>query len=502
VTDIFISYARDDNLPPPDRPDRKGFVTFLEDAIRFEFTALGPERPKIWRDTKRIAGGDQFTEEIEQALKKASLLVVVLSPNWMASRWCKRELETFVAHHPSDGIRERIIVVGKRHVDPDRRPSLLQGQTGFKFYVRSDDPEEIVGDLEFFDRGEPRDERYWQTLKALAAYFVRRQPRATEPPPSTGRTIFVAKPASDMRKGYDRVVSELVRKGHAVVPDPNEDIPLETAVDAIDAALSEAEIAVHLLGDKAGDAPEDQPPMVRLQLERAAARALKDPDFHRVVWAPALWTPSSRDASQAHQTSRLPLEVLDKFDRLLERDKVQGDTLNTFVVFLNQHLDAIARPLRGLPPGRGPGPNGDIRRLFLHHSREDSSYAFALARALRQHKLETWLPALEGSESEISSYTKKQLAECDGVILCWASASEVWVRAQASALRNWPSLGRSEQFCYRAIVAAPPPGERKKVSDILFPPSEIDLVVDLSDTDIPTADLLEMLVPAARAGSP
>ena len=90
MADIFISYARDDDRPPPDRPDRKGFVTFLDDAVRYEFTELGPERPKIWRDTKRIADGDQFTPEIEEALKNASFLLVVLSPNWMASRWCRK----------------------------------------------------------------------------------------------------------------------------------------------------------------------------------------------------------------------------------------------------------------------------------------------------------------------------------------------------------------------------------------------------------------------------
>ena len=43
--------------------------------------------------------------------------------------------------------------------------------------------------------------------------------------------------------------------------------------------------------------------------------------------------------------------------------------------------------------------------------------------------------------------------------------------------------------------------ERKRAS-CCFPRSEIDLVVDLSEKDIPTADLLDFLVPAARANAP
>ncbi|WP_425906688.1 TIR domain-containing protein [Nitrobacter sp. TKz-YC02] len=500
MADVFISYSRDDDLPSPAKPDGKGFVTFLDDAVRYEFKELGPQRPKIWRDTKRIADGDQFTPEIEEALKGASFLLVVLSPNWMASRWCRKELDTFIKYHGFD--RERVVVVGKRHVDADKRPSLLQGQNGFRFYVRNEDPEEIVGDLEFFDRGEPRDARYWERLKALAAYLVKRQPRPSQEPmyAPTGRTIFVAKPASDMRMGYDRVVSELIGKGHTVVPESTEDIPLDSAVKVIDAALSNAEIAVHLLGEKAGNAPEDQLPMVKLQLARAAARASRDHQgkFHRVVWAPTLWTVLSNADQPPSEITRRPLEVLAKFDRQLAMDKIEGDSLSKFVDFLNQHLSVIA------PPRSITLTLSDIcgdTRLFLYHSREDSQYALTLAQALQQRKIEPLLPAFEGPEADIKNFNSKQLAECDGVIVCWASASEVWVRAQTSGLRNWGSLGRSQQFCYRAVVAAPPPGERKKASKLLFPRSEVDLVVDLSDKDILTADLLDLLVPTAHANA-
>jgi len=39
-----------------------------------------------------------------------------------------------------------------------------------------------------------------------------------------------------------------------------------SATSFIDTALKEAEIAIHLLGEKAGAAPEDQLPIVKLQL--------------------------------------------------------------------------------------------------------------------------------------------------------------------------------------------------------------------------------------------
>ena len=400
-------------------------------------------------------------------------------------------------------VLQRIVVVSKHHIDFDARPELLQGQTGFEFYVRNRDPDDIAGDTEFFDRGEARDERYWQKVKALVARLSKRKPA---PPPAaiyppSGRTIYVAKPASDMRAGYDRIVRELVGRGHTVVPSPMEEIPLNAAVEIIDKALSGAEISIHLLGEKAGAAPEDQLPMVKLQLARAAEAAGKDGTgkFHRLVWAPALWSVQAAAGQPAQEAVRHPVDVLTRFDRQLPSDKVEGDSLSKFVDFINQHLAAIAPPR--LPAGLPAGKNGEIS-LYLYHSPEDSDYALNLAQALQQRQLDALLPVFDGPDAEIKSFNGKQLAQCDAVILCWASASEVWVRAQASGLRNWQELGRKQQFSYRAVVAAPPPGSRKKASKLLFPRSDIDLVVDLSDKPVPTADLLDMLVPAAHAAGP
>jgi len=507
VADIFISYARDDDASPPGKPDKKGFVTYLYESVEYEFRDLGPDRPKIWRDVKRISEAAQFTDELEKGLKEASILLVVLSPNWMASKWCNRELETFARYHGPDGIRQRIVVVSKHHIDFDARPELLQGQTGFEFYVRNKDPDDIAGDTEFFDRGEVRDDRYWQKLNALVAHLLKRKPPPPPPPPypPSGRTIFVAKPASDMQADYDRIVSELVGRGHKVVPPPMEEVPLNEAIKIIDDALSSAEISIHLLGEKAGPAPEDQSPMVKLQLERAAGRvpeALGKDEagkFRRLVWAPALWSVQAVAGQPAQQIKRHPVDVLTRFDRQLPSDKVEGDSPSKFVDFINQYLAANA-PRRST---WAPDKNGALS-LYLYHSPEDSEYAFNLAQALQQQRqLDALLPVFDGPEAEIKSFNGKQLAECDAVVLCWAGASEVWVRAQASGLRNWQDLGRKQQFSYRAVIAAPPPGNRKKFAQRLFPSSDIDLVVDLSDKPpIPTAELLDILVPAAHAAGP
>jgi hypothetical protein len=329
------------------------------------------------------------------------------------------------------------------------------------------------------------------------------QPPAESTTAASGRTIFLAKPASDMRAAYGRLVKELCGKGHAVVPDPAADIPLDaTATAFIDAALNEAEISLHLLGDKTGPAPEDASPILKLQLDRAAAKAAAagGSGFHRLIWAPkqpeaAGEAPGGAVPATA-AADRDPLGVLARFDRQLPTDKIEGDTLSRFVDFLNAHLIAIAPRATG----GAVAPGGGDTRVYLCHSSEDAAYALDLAAALQQRNIEPMLPVLDGPDAETRKFNEQMLADCDAVALCWATASECWVRAQANRLRDWHGLGRARQFVYRAVVAAPPPGGRKKAAKLLCSPSEIDLIVDLTDKVPLEPGSLDPLVPAARAG--
>src|SRR5580704_10978169 len=90
---IFLSYAHDDDLATGASEDEGGFVTFLNKMLEVKLRDLGVTRAKIWIDRKRVSDGDLFDGEIDDGLRKAELLLVVMSPNWMqrpAGRSSKR----------------------------------------------------------------------------------------------------------------------------------------------------------------------------------------------------------------------------------------------------------------------------------------------------------------------------------------------------------------------------------------------------------------------------
>ena len=138
---VFISYSRNDNQPWHTPADAKGFVSYFHDALRHELTDKGAAGLRLWRDVKRVFDNDQFEPVLEREIRNSSVLLVILSPNWMASKYCQGELESFGkrwAHEGSEAVKQRIIVVNKYKVELDRRPSLLMGQVGASFYSEPD----------------------------------------------------------------------------------------------------------------------------------------------------------------------------------------------------------------------------------------------------------------------------------------------------------------------------------------------------------------------------
>ena len=494
---IFVSYARNDDLPP--LGEKTGFINDLYANLKQEFRRLGPDTPELWRDKREIEPSDQFDPIIEKAVNDSQLLLVVLSRNWLKRPYCVRELELFAKRWKSDGdqgIRKRIVVVGKHNVNPNDRPPHLQGQEGFIFYQRDGEEEagreEDLTDREYYDAVKRLASSLWlRAQKQEPESVANDSARTSSDAPKSERTIYLAKPAADMRDAYLRLVDELQGRGYAVVPERDVEIPHDTtACDFVDGAVSRAELSIHLLGEKAGYEPaEDVDRIVKLQLTQAAKRAAAEASFRRVIWAPKVLVDQDGGTQSAE---RDPFEVLKKFDRQLESDKIEGNEISKFSEFVLQHLTQTA-----------PRPElvdlieGDAQ-VYVYHRPEDTEYAVGFAKALQARNVTPVFPTFEGDPVELTAWHKRRLRESDAVVVCWANAAEVWALSQFSEFKNWHELGREKKFACRALVAGPPPGQRKLVLIEVPPRSEVDVVLDLTKRDKPLPEDLDPLINAAR----
>ena len=121
LNDIFISYAHVDNESLTE--GQKGWISQFHRTLEIRLRQLLGENPRIWRDMK-LSGTDIFDEKIVNAFGNTRLMISIVSPRYVNSEWCNRELNEFCDKaESSGGIRvgekARIIKVVKTPVEGD-----------------------------------------------------------------------------------------------------------------------------------------------------------------------------------------------------------------------------------------------------------------------------------------------------------------------------------------------------------------------------------------------
>ena len=502
---FFMSYAwKDNSLPPGDHSDKKPFVATLAQQIEYYFS-LVKTAPQLWWDRDNIDDAQQFRPAIQSAIDASSFFLIILSDHWLASEYCRKELQLFRQRwrHESDfDFKHRIILAHKSLVAKEQHPGLFPEQRGLQFFSMSGtDRREIP----FFRLGRASEE-FYSMAEELAQILIKRAKYEEPvppppPPPPSGLKVYLAKPAPDMRDPYLRLHRELLGHGFNVVPAASDDIPLDrSALTFIDRELEGAKASIHLIGKSTGPAPEDLEHIVKLQLARAgeklpdAGSAGKgDAGFRRLIWAPKIF-----EDPAGQITDRDPIDTFKSFTTRQSSDRIEGDSLSPFVEFAVSHLRGIDQPE---PPDQTAV---DGSHIYLCHHELDSEYAAEVATLLEEQDISYVMPAYFNTpDIERKQFHRDRLAECTAVVMCWANASEMWARAQSKELRSWQLLGRTQQFACRGLIAGPPPHVRKddKLLRHLFPAKDIDLVLNWVQMEKPNIDALKNLF-KAKAEAP
>jgi hypothetical protein len=334
---VFISYARNDDIKPPFDPKALGWVAFFWRQLRWELSNAGLGEAELWLDRYEIEPAEDFTEKIDAALKKAKMLILILSPNWVQRPWCRKELERFLELKSADGDAAQFVVPVKKRDPPETDiPEVLRNREGYKFF----DKEPGGRMRDFYWRGLEDETAYFGVMGRIRDWITTRfltkapKPKSPKPqPPSLGRYIYIAIAADELGDARQKLVNDLTAAGYGVLPAETH-LPDNTAQadKVICEALDHSETSVHLLGESEGVKPEgSDESIVRRQLRLVREHALKVGSFPRVLWAPK-WVPD-------HQTKRDPFAVVARFGPLVPGEEVYGEAATDLSQWVRGRLD-------------------------------------------------------------------------------------------------------------------------------------------------------------------
>ena len=497
--DIFISYGHIDDQDPFGQA--KGWVDLLhERLLRLVGQALG-EEPKIWRDAHDLQGNDELGGALSEGVTQSRLLLPVITPRYLQSDWCQREIEAFQAcEAPPGGVapnyRTRIFKVVKtplpKHLK-DREPVFIRNLIGYQFYAQ----DEASGQLTEFIP-DPSDKPYYRMLTRLVADITKtlielkyppqeEQPkppiREIDPPdtdapivvnsgtvspsplqgqqPATvvssspAKFVYVAETTKDLADERQIVFDELRQRGYGVLPEeklPSEEV--EQTENAVRAALARCVLSIHLVGMKYGSTPEDDPrSVVSIQEQLAAEQAAANPDFQRLLWMPQELMTPAMEITDERQKSFIA-ELQNRLTATAELLQTSIEDLKTRIV---EKLSPPANPIAN-------GGHGEtLKQVYLICENRDQVLVEPIAAYLFDQNLEviTWLDGA-GTET-LMEYHRKNLKECDAALVYFGNGDEPWVRKNLDDLKKAYGYGREADWLANAVYVGTPQSDQKKV---------------------------------------
>lgn len=487
--DVFISYAHLDNQPLAE--GLKGWVETLHERLRVRLTQMLGEEVSVWRDPK-LGGNDVFGETLIARLSNAALLVAIISPRYVKSDWCRRELDRFCENaEKTIGLRTgdklRAFKVVKFYVPREEHPPQLSGTLGYEFYEY--DPARGRS-REFSPEVSPqRDIRYWERLDDLAwdikTTLELLREGATEGAAARTqdlvpeKTVYLAESTGDVGGARDALRRELQQRGYAVLPD--EELPLRVPelLDAVRGHLSRCALSVHLVGESYGIVPEgeEERSIVRLQEELAAERAAADPSFSRIVWMPVGLQPAG---------SRQQAYVEELHTKIAAGTELLQTT----------NEDLKTRVFEKLSPQQKAASEDETgaESVYLICDNRDAAGVAPIEDYLFKEGYEVFTSAVEGDSEQLAQFHRESLLNCDAALVHYGSGNQLWLRSKLWDLQKAKGWGRTKPMRARAVyVSGPATPEKQR-----FRTHEVPLVVQNFGEFSP--DALRPFVSALRAG--
>lgn len=445
--DIFVSYAHVDDQTI--HGSDEGWVTTLVETIKTLLAQkLGRDEAfKLWMDY-RLLRHVQVTPQILGSLEKTAILLVILSPGYIASDWCRLEMNTFlnmIEERRRSGAR--VFLIERDRVDDSERPSEFKDLTGYRFWVqdRKGEPPRTLG----MPEPQPDDKQYYEELNRLCHDLAKELKCLKEVEDksiskafeiSNNRPIiYLAEVTDDLDPLRNDVMQYFCQAGLNVLPKnfyPRESNAFQQEMET---DLAKCKLFVQILSGVAGKKSPDLPQgYVGLQLQRAK-------DFKKPILQ---WHSRDLDTSTIMDSDyRAFLEADTVYVAGIEefkREVVYRAFLKT-IETRRQHVEAL---------------------VFVNSETSDYELAEEIGKQLDKHGVGYALPVRRGKPAEIRKDLEENLLDCTGLIVVYGITTVIWVRNQ---LRYYHKIIYKRGSPLKALAVYEGPPELKEPLNFKLP---------------------------------
>jgi serine/threonine protein kinase len=462
TSDVLLTYAAIDDYPLQD--GKPGWVSQLHRNLEVRMEQLSGEKIHIAR-LPEDAISPVIEADLLQQMPQAKAMISVVSPPFINSPMCRREVEQFWHGAEQTGGRyikdkARLLKVLKTAVADQQMPRQLLDifgpLFGFEFFELDAD----TGRVREFDEtfGPVLKQRFFERVYDLAydgcqVLNLLKQVRAfsSAAPDTNRRWVYLATTTSDVTDERDRIRRELLERGHVVLPDAPLPMLAHDVETIVRDCLTKCSIAVHLLGRRYGVTPEDSSESIQALQVRLTAEAACRTDLQRLIWLPG--------GESADERQRAFLLRVHEDPALHQRAEIIEGNLNLLKKDLIRRLAPPEEKPKILTTSQAAG---GAPKLYLICDPKDEPQVEPLEDYLFAQGLEVMLPAFDGGDADAAALHQDNLLTCNAVLVFYGAAPRAWVDIKLRELLKAPGYGRQGPISVQAVYIAPPDDRRKE----------------------------------------
>ena len=436
--DVLITFAEKDN--ETEKKSEQGWVTqfrkFLELML---FQVLGTKPVIVIKS--------EFDTATAPALDNASILVAVLTKDFVQSGRCLDLVETFyknTAHSPFN----RVFKVLKSPLTLLEQPPRLRDSIGYDMYQLDSETGQMKEYADFFSQ--EAEKQYWMKLVDLA-YDIHESLINLKEGDSKGgevknifkrKSIYLAETGHDLSVQRNIIKRELQRHGFIVLPNHTLPTRVEDLEREVRQDLENCKLSVHLIGSAYGEIPEGADRSVvdiqnRIAAEVALAKKQAKADFSRLIWI-------AQNVKNASDRQKSFIELIRRDTEAQEGAEILQTPLEDFKNIMREELlEAQDRTV---------AESAASKSIYLVHDRIDHADVVPIREVLEKSGFKVLMPAFEGELLEVRKRHIDNLRNFDAAIIFKGKVNDQWVRMKILDLLKAPGFGRNKPIQGKALV--------------------------------------------------
>jgi predicted nucleic acid-binding protein len=487
--DVFISYAHLDNKPLDET--EVGWITAFHKLLQTRLEQIIGSELNVWRD-ERLTGNEIFGPEILDQFPKMKIMVSIITPRYVGSDWCTREMDAFYKAADlnggiSVGNKSRIFKVVKTPVDkdvieglPDDIHRIFDEILDYKFYIV-----EQTGKFKELTRSRFVDNSIQQAfmdklndvVQDIAALIKRLNKSETEE--IVQRKVYLAETTYDLQRYRDSLVRELQEAGFTVLPSKNLPFEINKFNSEVKKYVDESMLSIHLVSNTnyAVQPEGSDKSTVMIQNEVAAEKSALTNNFNRLIWIPPVTPEASINqkmielqevyVSALKQNTELqagadilvgPLEeckqaIFDTIHRIDAEEKAKADAEKEALEKAKKAATAVTTIAT---------TQSEPKLVYLVCDQRDLDNTRPLEDAICESGNEILLPFFDGDLAQLRQAHLDNLKVCDAVIIYYGAGNYRWAGSMKSDLLRLPALGRTTPLLDKIIYLAGPADNDKE----------------------------------------